>query len=95
MLPSRQEADREQDSGPRNHLLGDGSAACEGIRGHEGWAGVLQHPGEGRRQGSELRKGRVRRALPAPGRFAGGFVDATKYKLEVPISYSLLTQVNQ
>ena len=94
-MPSRQEADPEQDSGPRNHLLGDGSAACEGIRGHEGWAGVLQHPGEGRRQGSELRKGRVRRALPAPGRFAGGFVDATKYKLEVPISYSLLTQVNQ
>lgn len=94
-MPSRQGADPEQDSNPQNHLQGDGSAACEGTRGHEGWAGVPQHPGEGRRQGSELRKGRVRRALPAPGRCARRFVDATKYKLEVPISYSLLTQVNQ
>ena len=51
--------------------------------------------GEDRRRGSELRKSRERSALPAPGRFAGRFVDAAKYKLQVPIAYSLLTQINQ
>ena len=36
MLPSRQGADPEQGSGPQNHLLGDGSAACEGTPGARG-----------------------------------------------------------
>ena len=71
-----------------------GLLAVEGTRGDERGLGSAAPPA--RTAGRARSSGKAeRRALPAPGRFAGRFVDAAKYKLQVPIAYSLLTQINQ
>ncbi|CAN0501024.1 unnamed protein product [Rangifer tarandus platyrhynchus] len=59
---------RSRTAAPGATCGGDGSAAGGRDRGwgDEGWAGARSTPGEDGRQGSELGKGRVRSALPAP-----------------------------
>lgn len=51
-------------------------------------------PRRGPQAGLGLRKSREK-GPATPGRFAGRFVNTAKYELEVPIAYSLLTQINQ